>query len=599
MANNATIAHRFANKDFGKYGTLQGSSTHIEGRNYYSYSTIFGQWVDIANNVCVIYTGDTTPSSTKHKLSKRMFPDDAHVFPYDEGGEAWYYHGCNLVGWLRNDSDFKTEHRMKLLEHYVTKMYDQFARILTSRIKGLEKINFEHWGYFEELCSLYKDISVKKYLNALKGRSADVVSKRKMVRLLASGERDVETITDAMFGAGSYKKYWDYCARFRKAADKRKHVENICKYLGIASPYETSWGQQRLPHQMSAEQIRKLTANERLALKWEALEYKKGRAVGYANEKKLHRNMTNAYRWIVGFEPKMCAWVSSKTDGDVTKCTNMFTGQVYDCGQSYVYGVYWAETNVEFKYGDFSRAEDKEQWIRDFYAKCAEVEQTRKAISVLREKGVVAQKEHSWDNDRYIYNDEFADRCTEEEKTLCADYIAKQDAYFHDQELRERAERLERERRRAEEEKERLFQEQAKKERIDQLLAEGVTGIQSMWREHLASIEQANQYFHEVAFADEQGAMYNGGNVLLRFNLDKTRVQTSKGVDISIDVCKAMWKYVKAWHETPASFKEREINTKLSGTYTIISYENDVLTAGCHKIAYAEMERMYNEIINA
>lgn len=31
--------------------------------------------------------------------------------------------------------------------------------------------------------------------------------------------------------------------------------------------------------------------------------------------------------------------------------------------------------------------------------------------------------------------------------------------------------------------------------------------------------------------------------------------------------------------------------------YTIVSYNNDILTAGCHKIAYAEMEHMYNEII--
>jgi hypothetical protein len=41
------------------------------------------------------------------------------------------------------------------------------------------------------------------------------------------------------------------------------------------------------------------------------------------------------------------------------------------------------------------------------------------------------------------------------------------------------------------------------------------------------------------------------------------------------------------------------IDTKGSGKYEIVSYKNDILTAGCHDIAYAEMERMYNEIINA
>ena len=53
---------------------------------------------------------------------------------------------------------------------------------------------------------------------------------------------------------------------------------------------------------------------------------------------------------------------------------------------------------------------------------------------------------------------------------------------------------------------------------------------------------------------------------------------------------------VSKWHENPSSFKEMTIKT-LDGTYTISSYRNDILTAGCHDIAYAEMERMYKEIV--
>ena len=90
--------------------------------------------------------------------------------------------------------------------------------------------------------------------------------------------------------------------------------------------------------------------------------------------------------------------------------------------------------------------------------------------------------------------------------------------------------------------------------------------------------------------------MYYGGNVLLRLSFHKTHVETSKHVSIAIPVCKKMWPIVKAWHENPSSFKSMEIDTKGGGVYTISSYKDDILTAGCHSIAFTEMERMYNEI---
>lgn len=90
---------------------------------------------------------------------------------------------------------------------------------------------------------------------------------------------------------------------------------------------------------------------------------------------------------------------------------------------------------------------------------------------------------------------------------------------------------------------------------------------------------------------------YYGGNVLLRLNLNKDTVETSKNIRIPVEVCKKMWKIVSKWHENPSCFKPMQIDTKGSGRYTISSYQNDILTAGCHKIAYTEMERMYNEIV--
>ncbi len=83
----------------------------------------------------------------------------------------------------------------------------------------------------------------------------------------------------------------------------------------------------------------------------------------------------------------------------------------------------------------------------------------------------------------------------------------------------------------------------------------------------------------------------------MRFNLNKDVVETSMHIRINVPTCKRMWKLVKIWHEDPSKFRSLKIKT-LSGTYTIISYKDDILTAGCHKISYTEMEYMYNEIIS-
>jgi hypothetical protein len=138
---------------------------------------------------------------------------------------------------------------------------------------------------------------------------------------------------------------------------------------------------------------------------------------------------------------------------------------------------------------------------------------------------------------------------------------------------------------------------QVKMEQIDECIKEGTEGCRNLWRKHLTSINESEERYNDVAFISDGDFFYNG-NVLLRLNLNKDKVETSKSIRIPVEVCKKMWKIVSKWHENPSCFKPTEIDTKGSGRYTISSYKNDILTAGCHKIAYTEMERMYNEIIN-
>ena len=590
--NYSDIQHRFANKQEGKNGRISAGNVRYEGRNYYSYNTVFGQWADVEKNVCIVFVGSTSNSSSKHKLGKWCFPDGVHIFPYNDNRGGWYsYDGCDLMGW---ESKFTFNHRCILIDYYVTKIYNSLAAIKDGKKKGLENVDFTPWNYVEELCSLYKDTSIAKYLKAKSGK-ADSNSeeikkhKRKLVKLLKDGERNVQVLTDALFGKGTYKKYWDYCARFRKAADKRTKIETLCKRLGIASPYE-SWCGGCLDIGLTAEEIRKLTAKERIELHFKALARKEYNDQEKERKKKYNKNFRNAYKWIVGFEPKQKSWGGYEKDVH-NNCVNKYNGVVYEVSGEHIFGFYWLNTSVSFDYDSFRKSEDKEQWIANFYAKCKEVADNRKALCILKRINAhIKEKKCSYDDDVFINDDYLRENTTEAEYIICSNFIRKQDKHYADEAARRRAAEIARLKREEEERKEREYMEQVKQEQIDECLERGEEGCRDLWRKHLMDIHYAERE------TNYKGDFFMGGNVLLRLNLSKDTVETSKHIRIPVEVCKKMWKIVSKWHENPNSFKPMEIDTKGNGKYTISSYENDILTAGCHKIAYTEMQRMYNEI---
>lgn len=581
--NYSDIQHRFANKQEGKNGCVRSGNVRYEGRNFYSYSTVFGQWLDTDKNVCVYFDGSTTPSSTKHRLGRWLFPDDVHAFPYRDGRDSYdSYEGCLLVSW----GEFKFEHRMTLLEHYVERIFNQLAAINDGKRKGLENVSFEAWGYIEELCSLYKDTTINKYLKWTKNKDY-----KKLVKMLKTGERNVETLTDALFGEGTFKKYWDYCARYRKSENKRAKVEELCERLGIASHYE-SWSRGRMDTGLTADQIRKLTAKERLDLHFKALAYKEYKGHEDEREKKYNKNMRNAYKWIVGHEPKKKSWGCDYESYVDNNCVNKDNGVVYECSGNHIFGFYWCHTCVSFYYDEFRNSEDKEQWIEDFYAECNEVANNRKAISILKRiKAHTKEKAHSYDDDVYLNDDYLRENTTDEEYAICAEFIRKQDKHYKDEEAKRRAAEIERIRREEEARKEREYMEQVKQEEIDECLMRGVEGCRDLWRKRLQSINTAR-----LNAPSTDSEFFERGNVLLRLSFNKDKVETSQHIRMPIEVAKKFFHIIKKWHENPSCFKETVIDTKGSGKYTISSYQNDILTAGCHKIAYKEMDRMYNEI---
>ena len=112
--------------------------------------------------------------------------------------------------------------------------------------------------------------------------------------------------------------------------------------------------------------------------------------------------------------------------------------------------------------------------------------------------------------------------------------------------------------------------------------------------------ESVREYYYKGLVTDGTvngmpSSFYHGGNVLLRVT-DKF-VKSSKGICVTIAEAVRMWKIVKRWHEDESTFEaySEKFFTTLSN-YGISRYQNDILIAGCHAIAYKEMERAAIEL---
>lgn len=81
----------------------------------------------------------------------------------------------------------------------------------------------------------------------------------------------------------------------------------------------------------------------------------------------------------------------------------------------------------------------------------------------------------------------------------------------------------------------------------------------------------------------------NEPNVWLRIKNGK--VETSKGVKLSKAEAERLWRRIKSFHDG-AQFQHDLARDSSGHSWAFNSYKNDLLIAGCHRIAYSEMEDM-------
>lgn len=71
-------------------------------------------------------------------------------------------------------------------------------------------------------------------------------------------------------------------------------------------------------------------------------------------------------------------------------------------------------------------------------------------------------------------------------------------------------------------------------------------------------------------------------------------IETSKQIKIGIAEARKLWRVVSAMHRG-AEFRHGLVHCR-SPVRSLNRYENDLLTAGCHRITYNEMERIAKQL---
>lgn len=553
-----TMAHRWTNQDFGRNNGFKSKNTHCDKWKYYSYSTVIAQWVDHKRKVMVVMDlhSDTTPTTNKHRQDiYSCVSDEITVFPYTNYSYS-YYDGGQLTS---SPEFFDYTDRRRLLEYYLQNMYNAYAEFVSS--KKLTTLNFtDYWKYADKLCEMYKDTTYKKWLrnpSALIAKNV-LTAMRKMVKLHIAGVTATEEFVNTMFGDGTWDAYMTRTESIRKSARTREYIAKVNYHVG----YERWYSRCNLPYHSMAE-IKADGPRKILLRKFAKLWHD-------ANDNKIcekkKQSIVNATKYLgisdIQSYELPSGW--SINDYRITVRSVIVDGEVVykpiHCMDEWrILG--WCNVPVfEFRYNEFKAAKDTKKFKERYIKKATILGRLEKGKSLYIKVLAKSLK---------------VEDLTEEQTHLYNEFVA-----FQEKELG----RIERGRKIRVQEEARIAAEKAAK--LEAYKSRGVEGMRDLWREHLCSIYEY----------DRLDDYYYGGNVLLRWGKNHDYIETSKNIKLSIEQCKKYWKIISIWHENPSKFKSIQMATK-TGTYKVTSYQDDILTAGCHKIAYQEMKRMMKEIL--
>lgn len=549
MALTIDIAHRWANKQLGKTGSLTSQSTHCTETSFYSYSTVIGQWLDKKRKIMAVLDIPLTKTTSRHLADlRRAIPVDVNVFylhSVKPGRSGWH-----SVDFLDYNGDLNpmnvTENYLALLMKGLQEYKDSNALIHPGR-------TMRWWDELERWQTFFPGGSVKKYLRMKLPEHQylrdQTIRTRKVVRALMNNE-SFESIVDIVNGDGCWAAYFERTKGVRTAEKNRRRAEKIARHIGFRSVKSSLY---------SVKELLKMSPGERMRIKFRLLAEKAEHSILYRRREASKKNL---YRFL-GIKPINTVGTNSSylEYGThpyliVDPASNI---ELYRKRPGYDYRL----PRLKLEDGWLEKAKENPLRYRKYLLDKAKKIGRLAHGAFMKKSG--ASPVSDYDRECIAAYEIFVEKVTDRSKK------------------RVKREAEKRERREAD----RLKKEEERKLVIQYYKSRGIDGYRDLWRERYDSTPTYGNFSsHEFFY---------GGNVLLRYNEVPQLVETSKSIRLSINQAKKMWRLVSKWHQSPTLFRRIPVPTQ-NGSYTTHSFDNDILTVGCHAIAFVEMERIAKQL---
>ncbi len=551
--NHTDIGHNWAHQLKSRQGDGYFS---VDGSVIKSYTTVIGEIVHTKDGTSVFFlnTGSYSNSTCKHQNHAfSAIPNSAVQFSASCGNFMYGWDG--ITNW---DGEIIESQAKKFVVKNLQHVVSLLLEFKESKALKIEKKFSLH--YFDEavrflqyfpLTSLSKILRMKN--DELKEWPCAVAKPtvfRKVVKAIIAGNRELKSLVDIANGEGTYNDYYKRTLGIRMSEKTRK-FNRICGFE--TTGYRGVW--------------------------YEPYPYVYG--------------LKDGSRW-----PKNKTYISCGLD---ICFGNGFTSkqilQHREKGDL-------IETLCKAKKENFEKAcEEQEQRIC-----CRRVQEAKGRLEVFiglsgwkrtwpynykhlyssfKYNGVEYTFNH-WNEEKGLSQEEYSAFTTmspEEQKIFIRDKRAEMLAtlrqqdynYEHRQEIAEKA-RLEWEKKQAE-----------KKAYIERLKAQGDDGLRQLWHEGL---------INSTSLWNKPMTVFYGGNVLLKVADNDENVVTSKGITIPLKECKRLWSIINRWHNNNTEFCRSDVTVHATKhqQWNIERYQNDIMIAGCHAIAYKEMATIAKQL---
>lgn len=544
MASNSDVAHAWAH-GLGKHH--YGSNMHHDNGRLYSYSTCIGQRFVLGEKTIFITNDYHYSSSTaKHQcyMSNAIPRKDENVFVFDIN--RYEYGVCELIwlGYSYTSDEDKTRSLLRfgfdwLVEDYADCVGIKECKKLDNGFNRSGFKKFVKWLEVTECSTISKllKLSSNKLFEYVRASSSfdlkiDAKKFKTFFRLLVENVDD-EKIVDTINGKGTWNDYLDRTKGLR-LAQKMRRITKACGYA----------------------------------------------TAGWDNK------FPSVYGHLM---PQRIGSITSKTYQKLQKAGNLIQGLYVIKKENVEYAVKVDEANQRRSRRESARRRLElhcglRGWTNRYYYNDNRIHSFNYCGTVITFSDCFGYEEREISTEEY---NDFTALSMDEQKV----WIENKKRWMLSKLQEDRADYENLHARMAEEQRQREL-ERARQEALENekaaykaaLLEQGESGLRQAWHEGF-----------RVSVWNQSLSFYFGGNVLLRV-VNGEYVETSKGIKISKDECQRLWLIINRWHNNKTEFVGTEPVNAIGSTWKISRYQNDIMTAGCHSIAYCEMEYVAKQL---